>query len=86
MEKMADAQLMSAGKDPEAIRKALAGDDYEEPKKLSKSEIKQEQRKKINEARKKAAEEMGDEDADLTQDEKDKLSAARARMAAKYGD
>ena len=86
MEKMADAQLLSAGKDPEAIRKALAGEEYEEPKKLSKSEIKQEQRKKINEARKRAAEEMSEDESSLTAEQRDKLSAARAKMAAKYGD
>lgn len=62
MEKMAEAQMIQAGKDPAEIRKALSEDeDYEEPKKKSKNELKEEQRKRLNEARKRMAEKYGDE-------------------------
>ncbi len=85
MQKMADAQLVAAGKDPAEIRKQAGGDDYEEPKKKSKNEIKQEQRRKINEARKRAAEEMEDDEQDLTEEQREKLRLAREKMARKYG-
>ena len=85
MQKMADAQLAAAGKDPAEIRKQAGGDDYDEPKKKSKSEIKQEQRRKINEARKKAAEEMDEDESDLTEEQREKLRKAREKMAKKYG-
>ncbi|WP_294489215.1 membrane protein insertase YidC [uncultured Ruminococcus sp.] len=85
MQKMADAQLVAAGKDPAEIRKQAGGDDYEEPKKKSKNEIKQEQRRKINEARKRAAEEMDDDEQDLTDEQREKLRLAREKMARKYG-
>lgn len=85
MQKMAEAQLVAAGKDPAEIRAQAGGDEYEEPKKKSKSEIKQEQRKKINEARKKVAEEMSDDEDELTDEQREKLRAARERMAKKYG-
>lgn len=64
MQKMAEAQMIQAGKDPEEIRKAVAeknGEEYEAPKKKSKNELKEEQRKKLNEARKRMAEKYGDE-------------------------
>lgn len=62
MEKMAEAQMIQAGKDPAEVRKALSEDeDYEEPKKKSKNELKEEQRKRLNEARKRMAEKYGDE-------------------------
>ena len=85
MQKMADAQLVAAGKDPAEIRKQAGGDDYEEPKKKSKNEIKQEQRRKINEARKRAAEEMDDDEKELTEEQREKLRKAREKMAKKYG-
>lgn len=85
MQKMAEAQLIAAGKDPAEIRKQAGGDDYDEPKKKSKSEIKQEQRKKINEARKKAAEEMSEDEKELTEEQREKLRKAREKMAKKYG-
>lgn len=64
MQKMAEAQMIQAGKDPNEIRKQLAeqnGEDYEEPKKKSKNELKEEHRRKLNEARKRMAEKYGDE-------------------------
>lgn len=61
MEKMAEAQLVQAGKDPAQIRKEAVGDDYVEEKKKSKNEIKNENRNKLNEARKRMAEKYGDE-------------------------
>lgn len=64
MQKMAEAQMIQSGKDPSEVRKAIhedLGDDYEEPKKKSKTEMKDEQRKKLNEARKRMAEKYGDE-------------------------
>jgi YidC/Oxa1 family membrane protein insertase len=70
MQKMAEAQMVQAGKDPKEIKKAIyedMGDSYEEPKKKSKVEMKEEQRKKLNEARKRMAEKYGDE-YDDTQD------------------
>ncbi|MBE6870008.1 MAG: membrane protein insertase YidC [Ruminococcus albus] len=85
MQKMAEAQLVAAGKDPAEIRKQAGGSDYEEPKKKSKNEIKQEQRKKINEARAKAAEEMDEEEKNLTDEQREKLRKAREKMARKYG-
>lgn len=85
MQKMAEAQLVAAGKDPAEIRKQVGGSEYEEPKKKSKNEIKQEQRKKINEARQKAAEEMDEEEKELTDEQREKLRKAREKMARKYG-
>ena len=85
MQRMADAQLAAAGRDPAEVRKQAGGDDYEEPKKKSKSEIKQEQRRKINEARKKAAEEMDEDEKELTDEQREKLRKAREKMAEKYG-
>ena len=85
MQKMAEAQLVAAGKDPAEIRKQAGGSDYEEPKKKSKNEIKQEQRKKINEARAKAAEEMDEDEKNLTDEQREKLRKAREKMARKYG-
>lgn len=85
MQKMAEAQLVAAGKDPAEIRKQVGGSDYEEPKKKSKNEIKQEQRKKINEARAKAAEEMDEDEKNLTDEQREKLRRAREKMARKYG-
>lgn len=69
MEKMAEAQMIQAGKDPAEIKKALSsdGEDDDEPKKKSKSELKDEQRKRLNEARKRMAEKYGD-DYDDSQD------------------
>lgn len=61
MEKVAEAQLIQAGKDPAEIRKQAAGDDYEEPKKKSKQEISRENRNKLNEARRRMAEKYGDD-------------------------
>ena len=61
MQRMAEAQLVAAGKDPAEIRKEAGGDDYEEPKKKSKNELKEEQRRKLNEARRRMAEKYGDE-------------------------
>ena len=64
MQKMAEAQMIQSGKDPSEVRKAIhedLGDDYEEPKKKSKTEMKDEQRRKLNEARKRMAEKYGDE-------------------------
>ena len=62
MEKMAEAQMIQAGKDPAEIRKSLSDDeDYEEPKKKTKTELKDEQRRRLNEARKRMAEKYGDE-------------------------
>ncbi len=61
IQKMAEAQLVQAGKDPAEIRKSAGGDDYEEPKKKSKNELKDEQRRKLNEARKRMAEKYGDD-------------------------
>lgn len=61
MEKVAEAQLMQAGKDPAQIRKEAAGDDYVEEKKKSKNDKKNENRNKLNEARKRMAEKYGDE-------------------------
>lgn len=84
MQKMAEAQLVAAGKDPAEIRKQAGGDDYEEPKKKSKNEIKQEQRQKINEARKRAAEEMDEDEKELTDEQREKLRRAREKMAKKY--
>lgn len=85
MQKMAEAQLVAAGKDPAEIRKQAGGDDYVEPKKKSKNEIKQEQRKKINEARQRAAEEMDEDEKELTDEQREKLRKAREKMAKKYG-
>ncbi|SEK34322.1 YidC/Oxa1 family membrane protein insertase [Ruminococcus albus] len=85
MQKMAEAQLVAAGKDPAEIRKQAGGDDYVEPKKKSKNEIKQEQRKKINEARQRAAEEMDEDEKKLTDEQREKLRKAREKMAKKYG-
>ena len=85
MQRMAEAQLVAAGKDPAEIRKQAGGSDYEEPKKKSKNEIKQEQRKKINEARAKAAEEMDEDEKNLTDEQREKLRRAREKMAKKYG-
>lgn len=85
MQKMAEAQLVAAGKDPAEIRKQAGGSDYEEPKKKSKNEIKQEQRKKINEARAKAAEEMDEDEKELTDEQREKLRRAREKMERKYG-
>ena len=85
MQRMAEAQLVAAGKDPAEIRKQAGGSDYEEPKKKSKNEIKQEQRKKINEARAKAAEEMDEDEKELTDEQREKLRRAREKMAKKYG-
>ena len=84
MQRMAEAQLQAAGKDPAEIRKQAGGDDYEEPKKKSKNEIKQEQRRKINEARKKAADEMDEDEKELSEEQRDKLRKAREKMARKY--
>lgn len=94
IQKMAEAQLIQAGKDPAEIRKAAGGDDYVEPKKKTKSEIKDGQRKRINEARKRMEDKYGekyedqkkDPDADLTDEEFSKLEEARMRMQMKYGD
>lgn len=64
MEKVAEAQMIQSGKNPEDVKKALAeedGEDYVETKKKSKSELKEEQRRKLNEARKRMAEKYGDE-------------------------
>ena len=62
MEKMAEAQMIQAGKDPAEIRKSLSDDeDYDEPKKKTKTELKDEQRRRLNEARKRMAEKYGDE-------------------------
>ncbi len=62
MERMAEAQMIKEGKDPNEIRRALSDDeDYEEPKKLSKQELRDEQRRKLNEARRRMAEKYGDE-------------------------
>lgn len=64
MQKMAEAQMVSQGKDPKEIKKEIAeeeGIEYEEPKKKSKTELKEEQRRKLNEARKRMAEKYGDE-------------------------
>lgn len=63
MQKMAEAQMIQSGKDPKEVRKAVyedMGDEYVEPKKKTKYEIKEEQRKKLNEARKRMAEKYGD--------------------------
>lgn len=63
MQKMAEAQMIQSGKDPKEVRKAIyqdMGDDYVEPKKKSKTEMREEQRKKLNEARKRMAEKYGD--------------------------
>ena len=69
MERMAEAQMIKEGKDPKEIRKALSDDDdYEEPKKLSKQELRDEQRRKLNEARRRMAEKYGD-DYDDSQDD-----------------
>jgi YidC/Oxa1 family membrane protein insertase len=67
MQKMADAQMIQAGKDPVEVRKSYHDDDYEEPKKKSKTEMKEEQRRKLNEARRRMAEKYGD-DYDDSQD------------------
>lgn len=70
MQKMAEAQMIQAGKDPNQVKKEIKeelGEDYEEPKKKSKSELKDEQRRKLNEARRRMAEKYGDE-YDETQD------------------
>ena len=62
IEKMAEAQMIQAGKDPAEIRKSLSDDeDYDEPKKKTKTELKDEQRRRLNEARKRMAEKYGDE-------------------------
>lgn len=62
MAKMAEAQMIQSGKDPAEIKKALSGEGKEEePKKKSKSELKDEQRKRLNEARRRMAEKYGDE-------------------------
>ena len=62
MEKMAEAQMIQASKDPAEIRKSLSDDeDYVEPKKKTKTELKDEQRRRLNEARKRMAEKYGDE-------------------------
>lgn len=61
MEKVAEAQLVQAGKDPAQIRKESAGNDYVEEKKKSKNDKKNENRSKLNEARKRMAEKYGDE-------------------------
>ena len=71
MERMAEAQMIKEGKDPKEIRKALSDDDdedQEEPKKLSKQELKNEQRRKLNEARRRMAEKYGDEYDDSQDD------------------
>lgn len=63
MQKMAEAQMIQSGKDPKEVRKAIyedMGDEYVEPKKKTKYEMKEEQRKKLNEARKRMAEKYGD--------------------------
>ena len=63
MQKMAEAQMIQSGKDPAEIRKQIAeenGEEYVEKKK-SQKEIKEEQRRKLNEARKRMAEKYGDE-------------------------
>ena len=64
MERMAEAQMIQSGKDPEEIRRLMAenrGETYEPPKKKSQRELKDEQRRKLNEARKRMAEKYGDE-------------------------
>ena len=62
MDKMAEALMIQAGKDPAEIRKSLSDDeDYDEPKKKTKTELKDEQRRRLNEARKRMAEKYGDE-------------------------
>lgn len=68
MQKMAEAQLVQAGKDPAQIRKEAGGEDYEEPKKKTKNEIRNENRNKLNEARRRMAEKYGD-DYDESQDD-----------------
>ncbi len=63
MQKMAEAQMLQSGKDPKEVRKSIyedMGDEYVEPKKKTKYEMKEEQRKKLNEARKRMAEKYGD--------------------------
>ena len=63
MQKMAEAQMIQNGKDPSELRKQIAeqnGDEYVEKKKTQK-ELKEEQRRKLNEARKRMAEKYGDE-------------------------
>ena len=67
MEKMVEANMIQQGKDPNAVKKAIyeeEGEEYVEPKKKSKSELKDEQRKRLNEARKRMAEKYGDEYSD----------------------
>ncbi len=71
MQKMAEAQMIQSGKDPNEVRKAVKeemGEEYTEPKKRSKNELREDQRKKLNEARKRMAEKYGDE-YDDSQDE-----------------
>ena len=64
MEKMEEAQMMQSGTDPEEIKKVIAegrGEEYVPQKKKSQRELKDEQRKKLNDARKRMAEKYGDE-------------------------
>lgn len=74
MQKMAEAQLIQQGKNPDEIRKTLSSDDDDDensdiPKKKSKTEMKDEQRKRLNEARRKMAEKYGEDyNDDDTQD------------------
>lgn len=67
MEKMAEASMIQQGKDPKAVKKEIMeknGEEYVEPKKKTKNELKDEQRKRLNEARKRMAEKYGDEYSD----------------------
>ena len=65
MQRMAEAQMAQSGKDPAEVRRAIReemGEEPEdEPKKLSKAQLKDEQRRKLNEARKRMAQKYGDE-------------------------
>ena len=63
MEKMGEAQMIQSGKDPEEIKRIMAenkGESYTPPEKKSQREIKEEQRRKLNEARKRMAEKYGE--------------------------